>query len=113
MCGKPHILQDSLEAAPMKLKPQQRLNRREKRLLDAGLAVEIRRLEHCRKHIARTDREVFLAGISCFGSASALAQWLCEPAVGLGGKVPFQVMRTERGRRDVANLLRRIDYGVY
>ncbi|MBI2518159.1 MAG: DUF2384 domain-containing protein [Opitutae bacterium] len=89
------------------LTPQQR------RRLDAGLLAEIRRLERCRRHIARIDKEVFLAGISCFGSASDLALWLSEPAVGLGGKVPLHVMRTVKGREDVANLLRRIDYGVY
>lgn len=85
----------------------------ERRLLDAGLLAEIRRLERCRQHLARVDREVFQAGISCFESASALALWLSEPAVGLGGKVPLQVIRTAKGRSDVVNLLRRIEYGVY
>lgn len=83
------------------------------RRLDASLLVEIRRLERCRKAVARIDQEIFTAGISCFESASTLALWLSEPAAGLDGKVPFQVMRTARGRKDVASLLRRIDRGVY
>ena len=85
----------------------------ERRRLDASLVAEIRRLERGRRQIGRIDQEVFKAGISCFESASVLVRWLCEPAVGLRGKVPLQVMRTEKGRKDVVNLLRRIDYGVY
>ena len=89
------------------------LTSRERQRLDAGLLAEIRGLERCRKNIARIDQEVFQAGISCFGSAAVLVLWLCEPAVGLGGKVPLQIMRTAKGRKDVATLLKRIDYGVY
>ncbi len=89
------------------------LTSRNKRRLDAGLLAEIRRLERCRLHLEAVDQEVFQAGISCFESAAALALWLSEPAPGLGGRVPLKVMRTVKGRKDVANLLRRIDYGVY
>src|SRR5688572_2307516 len=83
----------------------------ERRRLDAGLLAEIHRLERCRKHIARIDKQVFLAGISCFESATALVLWLTEPAMGLGGKVPLQVMRSAKGRKAVVNLLGRIDHG--
>jgi uncharacterized protein (DUF2384 family) len=83
------------------------------RRLDAALSSEIRRYERCRRQLRYVHREVFTAGVSCFNSASALALWLCEPAFGLSGKVPLQVMRTPRGRADVVNLLRRIEYGVY
>lgn len=83
------------------------------RRLEAALAAQIRHYDRCRARLHRIDQEVLRAGVSCFGSETALAGWLCEPAVGLGGKVPLQVMRTAKGRKDVAILLRRIDYGVY
>lgn len=89
------------------------ITRSQLKRLEASLLAEVRRLERCRKNIARIDKEVFQVGISCFESTAALAHWLTEPAIGLGGKVPLQVMRTGKGRKDVANLLRRIEYGVY
>lgn len=89
------------------LTPHQRLR------LDASLLAQIRRYDRCRKQLSRIDQEVFRAGTSCFGSPAVLALWLSEPALGLGGKAPLHVMRTAKGRADVANLLRRIEYGVY
>jgi uncharacterized protein (DUF2384 family) len=83
------------------------------RHMEAAVANKVRHYERCRKQLRRIDQEVLQAGISCFGSASTLALWLCAPAVGLGGKVPLQIMRTAKGRKDVVNLLGRIDYGVY
>lgn len=53
------------------------------------------------------------AGMNLLAEEPALASWLCEPAQALGGKVPLQVMRSAKGRKDVAVILRRIDYGVY
>lgn len=84
-----------------------------RRRIDAGLRIQIGRLERCRKHLARIDPDVFRAGMSCFESAHGFALWLSGPAIGLGGKVPIQVMRSAEGRKEVASLLRRIDYGVY
>lgn len=78
-----------------------------------GLMAEIRRLERCRKYIARIDKEVFDAGMSCFGSPKALMLWLGQPAYGLGGKVPIRIMCSGKGRAEVVNLLGRIDHGVY
>lgn len=99
--------------AKNKLRRPVGLTTSERRLLDAALLAEIHRLECCRRHIGRIDQEVFQAGISCFESASALALWLSEPAVGLGGIVPLQIMRNAKGRKDVVQLLRRIEHGVY
>lgn len=86
---------------------------RHHRYLDAALQSEIRRYERCRRLLAYVDREVFQAGMSCFQSTPSLALWLCAPAFGLGGKVPLRVLRTAKGRRDVVNLLGRIEHGVY
>jgi putative toxin-antitoxin system antitoxin component (TIGR02293 family) len=39
--------------------------------------------------------------------------WLSRPQIGLGGKVPFTLMTTEVGCRQVEKLLLRIEHRVY
>jgi len=48
-----------------------------------------------------------------FGDVERARAWLKHPQVGLGGAVPLDYASTEAGAREVANLLGRIDYGVY
>lgn len=38
--------------------------------------------------------------------------WLSRPQVGLGDKVPLEMIETEDGAREVENLLGRIEHGV-
>lgn len=85
----------------------------QRRRLVAGLSAKIRELERLRGLLHHVDNEVYMAGVSLFESDSALAQWLCEPAFSLGGKIPLRVMRTARGRAAVASVLRAIDHGSY
>ncbi len=59
------------------------------------------------------DHEIYNAGLDLFANDIALAEWLCEPARALGYKVPFRVMRTARGRRQVLNTILAIEHGVY
>jgi putative toxin-antitoxin system antitoxin component (TIGR02293 family) len=47
------------------------------------------------------------------GDRRAAALWLRTPQVGLGGAEPRQHARTAKGAREVAQLLTRIDQGVY
>jgi putative toxin-antitoxin system antitoxin component (TIGR02293 family) len=39
-------------------------------------------------------------------------EWLGQHQMGLGGKTPFELLRTESGTNEVQNLLWRIEYGV-
>ena len=39
-------------------------------------------------------------------------EWLNNPQYGLGGRVPFDLLQTDAGAREVEELLLRIDYGV-
>ena len=39
-------------------------------------------------------------------------EWLNSPQYGLGGRVPFDMLQTDAGAREVEELLIRIDYGV-
>jgi len=39
-------------------------------------------------------------------------EWLNNPQYGLGGRVPFDMLQTDAGAREVEELLLRIDYGV-
>jgi len=39
-------------------------------------------------------------------------EWLKSPQYGLGGYVPFDMLQTDAGAREVEELLIRIDYGV-
>ncbi|MBI4699449.1 MAG: DUF2384 domain-containing protein [Nitrospirae bacterium] len=39
-------------------------------------------------------------------------EWLKSPQYGLGGRIPFDMLQTDAGTREVEELLVRIDYGV-
>ncbi len=39
-------------------------------------------------------------------------EWLKNPQYGLGGRLPFDMLQTDAGSREVEELLIRIDYGV-
>lgn len=59
----------------------------------------------------RLARIVTLAG-EVFEGLEPAMQWLRRPQVGLGGRVPLEMARTEPGAREVENLLGRLEYGV-
>jgi hypothetical protein len=86
---------------------------RQHRRLAAGLSAKIRELERLREQLHQVNHEVHLAGMSLFYSEAVLAQWLCEPARSLGGKIPLRVMRTAKGRAAVASVLRAFAQGNY
>jgi uncharacterized protein (DUF2384 family) len=51
-------------------------------------------------------------GISVFGSAEMLDQWLGEPCPALGGISPRSLMNSAEGLEKVLNEMIRIEYGV-
>jgi putative toxin-antitoxin system antitoxin component (TIGR02293 family) len=50
---------------------------------------------------------------SVFGGTDDAARWLAEPNLSLGNSTPLELARSEIGAREVADLLGRIEYGVY
>ena len=60
-----------------------------------------------------TRAEVLSKAEAVFGSRSAALRWLREPAIGLDGHVPLDLLRTVPGRQLVYDLLLRLERGVY
>ena len=58
------------------------------------------------------DPEVAKLAIEALGTAAGAVAWLVEPALGLDGKIPVMVLRTRGGRKQVMQLLGRIEYNV-
>lgn len=79
----------------------------------AGIRKEINHYQRCVRMLDRVDHNVFAAGMEMFENEGGLALWLCAPAHSLGGKVPLDFMRSARGKRQVASILRAIAHGVY
>jgi len=67
---------------------------------------------------SQSDRLYRLARIvalaeEVFEQEDRARRWLREPQRGLGGRVPFDLLRTEAGAREVEDLLGRIEHGVF
>lgn len=62
-------------------------------------------------HIMRFARLWALAE-EVFENADGARRWLKEPQLGLQGRIPLEVARSEAGAREVETLLQRIDYGL-
>ncbi|MCB2193899.1 MAG: DUF2384 domain-containing protein [Deltaproteobacteria bacterium] len=62
----------------------------------------------------RLYRLVSIVVLACevFEELDAAMRWLRRPQVGLGGRVPLELAKTEPGAREVENLLGRLEYGV-
>jgi putative toxin-antitoxin system antitoxin component (TIGR02293 family) len=50
--------------------------------------------------------------IDVFENDKGARDWLKQPALGLGGRIPLEAAKTETGAHEVDVLLQRIDYGV-
>ncbi len=75
------------------------------------------RKEHRRLSPVESDRAYRLANVFALASAvfeneEAARAWLKTPQIGLGGKVPYDLIHTEVGTKEVIELLKRIEYGV-
>ncbi len=75
--------------------------RQSKKRLSASASDRLYRLIH----IFSFTKEVF-------EDDKAARDWLHQPQVGLGGRIPLDFIRTEAGLREVVYLLVRIEYGV-
>ena len=81
--------------------------------IEAALRARIRDYEACVELLGNLDPASYQAGRDLFEDDAALAEWLCDPAMALGGKIPLRVMGTAAGQRKVAELLRAIGQGVF
>lgn len=102
---------------------RERLHLTERELAD-GLGVSAKTLQRLsRRRSARLtpaqgDRLYRLARLVAFAEEvledrDRALQWLRQPQRALGDRVPFELMRTEVGSREVEDLLGRIEYGVF
>lgn len=57
--------------------------------------------------------EILTRATSAFGSRAAAEQLLVQPAIGLDGRRPIDVLATPAGVELVEDLLGRIEHGVY
>jgi len=55
---------------------------------------------------------IFSLAREVFEDDKAARDWLQQPQVGLGGRIPLDFIRTEAGAREVEDLLGRMEYGI-
>lgn len=56
---------------------------------------------------------VFGLATDVFEDQGAAREWLLSAQVGLGNRIPIELMQSEAGAREVEDLLLRIEYGVF
>jgi len=62
--------------------------------------------------LVRVARVVAMA-IDVLEDEAAAVHWLKRPQIGLGGRIPLEMLTTDPGRDQVEKLLLRIEHGVY
>jgi len=87
-------------------------------MLGISKATLHRRKASGRLDPSESDRVVRFArlvgnAVEVLESGSNARQWLTSPQFGLGGAIPLEYAATEVGAREVADLLGRIEHGVY
>lgn len=55
---------------------------------------------------------IYSLALDVLEGKKAASEWLRQPQVGLGNRVPLDLLTTEAGAREVEDLLGRIEYGV-
>jgi putative toxin-antitoxin system antitoxin component (TIGR02293 family) len=86
------------------------------------LGISLRTLQRKRNSqeklsISEGDRlfriaRIFALAVSVLESEEMARRWLHREQRGLGGRVPIQVIQTEAGAQEVADLLEKIEFGV-
>lgn len=62
---------------------------------------------------ARTILRVSDQATKVLGSPELAREWLKKPARGLDGQTPIELIATAQGCKQVADLLERVEHGVY
>lgn len=71
------------------------------------------RLSRIESDILFRNARILAIATEVFEDEKRAAEWMRKPQFGLGGRVPFEMIQTEAGAREVENLLGRMEYGVY
>lgn len=76
-----------------------------------------RRRKQKRFHVDESDHLMRFArlwsrAVDVFENEKGARDWLKQPALGLGGRIPLETAKSEAGAHEVDVLLQRIDYGV-
>lgn len=61
----------------------------------------------------RTMLRVSDKAAKVLGNAELAREWLNKPARGLDGQTPIELIATAQGCKQVADLLERVEHGVY
>jgi putative toxin-antitoxin system antitoxin component (TIGR02293 family) len=107
-------LADDVVARIVGISPRTIARRRKKGQVQAGTRKRpiLDRLSPVESdRIYRFARIVALAE-DVFESKAEALEWMKSPQYGLGGAIPFEMLQTDAGTREVEELLIRIDYGV-
>lgn len=91
----------------------QKLTPRQRHRIETTISTQIRHYKKCLELTRHLDPSVFRAGMNCFRSEASLAIWLCTSCRGLDDNFPLRVMRTAKGREQVAMILSAITQGIY
>jgi len=67
--------------------------------------------------VSESDRlyrvaRIFSQAVDVFEDEESARKWLRSPQIGLGKRIPLELLSTEAGSREVEDLLGRIEYGV-
>jgi putative toxin-antitoxin system antitoxin component (TIGR02293 family) len=85
--------------------------------VSAKTASRWRHAEKARLPVSVSDRiyrfaRLFALAEQVLEDKDAAREWMHDEQVGLGGRSPIELMRTEAGAREVESLLVRIEHGV-
>jgi putative toxin-antitoxin system antitoxin component (TIGR02293 family) len=93
-------------------------------VVEKALGISTRTFQRSREHPNKkmsteqssrlwATAELFEGALRVFGDQAAVEHWLVEPAIGLDGKRPIDLVATSAGAAVVKTFLHRIEYGVY
>ncbi|MDA8388017.1 MAG: DUF2384 domain-containing protein [Nitrospiraceae bacterium] len=71
------------------------------------------RLSRIESDILFRNARILAIAIEVFEDEKRAAEWMRKPQFGLGERIPFEMIQTEAGTREVEDLLGRMEYGIY
>jgi uncharacterized protein (DUF2384 family) len=78
--------------------------------VERSLTLEVSDLERLRAH--ETESAILMRALEVFGDSERAIPWMRESNPALKNETPIRVIQTEAGRREVLNILGRIQHGV-
>lgn len=62
--------------------------------------------------MVRAEDELILEIIEVLGSNLKAQSWLAKPNQALGGRIPLDIISSPGGRKEIRQILGRIDHGI-